>query len=87
MLYLLLENVADWLYFFSDTDEELKEWKTKFDERIAMLESKSSKLEREKDDLAARSSLLNIAIKESIKEISKLQTEAEVMFRNLCIFW
>ncbi|XP_058201375.1 DNA repair protein RAD50 [Rhododendron vialii] len=60
-----------------DTDEELKEWKTKFDERIAMLESKSSKLEREKDDLAARSSLLNIAIKESIKEISKLQTEAE----------
>lgn len=51
-----------------------------------MLESKSSKLEREKDDLAARSSLLNIAIKESIKEISKLQTEAEVMFRNLCIF-
>lgn len=60
-----------------DTDEELKEWKTKFDERIAMLESKSSKLEREKDDLAARSLRLNIAIKESIKEISKLQTEAE----------
>lgn len=72
--------------FLSDTDEELKEWKTKFDERIAMLESKSSKLEREKDDLAARSLRLNIAIKESIKEISKLQTEAEVMFNSLCTF-
>ncbi|GMY32051.1 DNA repair protein RAD50 [Fagus crenata] len=33
-----------------DTDEELKEWKTEFEKRIARLESQISKLEREMND-------------------------------------
>ncbi|GMY25391.1 DNA repair protein RAD50 [Fagus crenata] len=33
-----------------DTDEELKEWKTEFEKRIACLESQISKLEREMND-------------------------------------
>ncbi|XP_022980190.1 DNA repair protein RAD50 [Cucurbita maxima] len=61
-----------------DTDEELKEWKTKFEERIAILESKVSKLEREMNDMETKSSFLKQTINEYIWEISKLQTEAEV---------
>lgn len=61
-----------------DTDEELREWKTKFEERIAILESKVSKLEREMNDMETKSSFLKQTINEYIWEISKLQTEAEV---------
>lgn len=60
-----------------DTDEELIEWKTKFDQRIALLESKIGKLEREMNDTETKSSFLKKTINESIWEISKLQTEAE----------
>ncbi|KAF3456639.1 hypothetical protein FNV43_RR01293 [Rhamnella rubrinervis] len=60
-----------------DTDEELKEWKTKFEERIALLESKISKLEREMNDSETKSSFLKQTISEHIWEISRLQTEAE----------
>nr|XP_048333256.1 DNA repair protein RAD50 isoform X2 [Ziziphus jujuba var. spinosa] len=60
-----------------DTDEELKEWKTKFEERIALLESKISKLEREMNDSETKSSFLKKTINEHIWEISKLQMEAE----------
>lgn len=66
-------------FFFPDTDEELKEWKTKFEERIALLESKISKLEREMNDTETKSSFLKKTINEYIWEISKLQTEAEVI--------
>lgn len=62
----------------TDTDEELKEWKTKFEERIALLESKISKLEREMNDSETKSSFLKQTINEHIWEISRLQTEAEV---------
>ncbi|KAL6343225.1 hypothetical protein AAG906_021136 [Vitis piasezkii] len=61
-----------------DTDEELNEWKTKFEERIALLESKISKLEREMDDTETKGSFLKQTINDYIWEISKLQTEAEV---------
>lgn len=61
-----------------DTDEELNEWKTKFEERIALLESKTSKLEREMDDTETKGSFLKQTINDYIWEISKLQTEAEV---------
>lgn len=71
--------------FFSDTDEELKEWKTKFEERIALLESKISKLEREMNDTETKSSFLKRTINESIWEISKLQTEAEVIQTSFLI--
>lgn len=65
--------------FLSDSDEELKEWKNKFEERIALLESKISKLEREMNDTETKSSFLKQTINEYIWEISKLQTEAEVI--------
>ncbi|KAF8028011.1 hypothetical protein BT93_E0810 [Corymbia citriodora subsp. variegata] len=60
-----------------DTDEELMEWKTKFDQRIALLESKIGKLEREMNDTETKSSFLKKTINEYIWEMSKLQTEAE----------
>ncbi|XP_038720675.1 DNA repair protein RAD50 [Tripterygium wilfordii] len=60
-----------------DTDEELKEWKTKFEERIAILETRISKLEREVNDTETKSSFLKQSINEYIWEIGKLQTEAE----------
>ncbi|KAM7489114.1 hypothetical protein LguiB_026598 [Lonicera macranthoides] len=60
-----------------DTDEELKEWKTKFEERIAMLESKISKLAREENDIDTKSSILTSNIKEYLQQISKRQAEAE----------
>lgn len=83
-MHLLIFNS----YFFciSDTDEELKEWKTKFEERIALLESKISKLGREMTDTDTKSSILKQTINECIREISKLQTEAEVMSTNLFLF-
>ncbi|KAI4378799.1 hypothetical protein MLD38_016230 [Melastoma candidum] len=60
-----------------DTDEELIEWKTKFDQRIALLEAKSSKLEREMNDMETKSSFLKQTMNDYIWEISKLQNEAE----------
>lgn len=69
---------SSFLLCWTDTDEELKEWKTKFEERIALLESKISKLEREMNDSETKSSFLKKTINEHIWEISKLQMEAEV---------
>ena len=71
--------VVNW----SDTDEELNEWKTKFEGRIALLESKISKLEREMNDTETKGSFLKQTINDYIWEISKLQTEAEVISMNL----
>lgn len=88
MLYFYLFGDISWDFitvllflplFLSDTDEELKEWKNKFEERIALLESKISKLEREMNDTETKSSFLKQTINEYIWEISKLQTEAEVI--------
>ena len=63
---------------WTDTDEELKEWKSKFDEKIAQLESKISKLEREMNDTDTKSSFLKETISGYIWEMSRLQNEAEV---------
>ncbi|WVZ75334.1 hypothetical protein U9M48_023400 [Paspalum notatum var. saurae] len=60
-----------------DTDEELMEWQTKFEERIALLETKISKLGRELDDEATKSSLLTQTISDLTREIGKLQAEAD----------
>ncbi|KAK9159898.1 hypothetical protein Syun_006239 [Stephania yunnanensis] len=60
-----------------DTDEELKEWQTKFEERIALLVSKISKLEREMNDMETKSSFLSHTIKDTTREIGKLQHEAD----------
>ncbi|KAK6914345.1 RAD50, zinc hook [Dillenia turbinata] len=61
----------------AEENTELKEWKAKFDEKVALLESQISKLEREIDDTETKSSLLKQKINDHIWEISKLQTEAE----------
>ncbi|KAL0340581.1 UNVERIFIED_CONTAM: DNA repair protein [Sesamum radiatum] len=60
-----------------DTDEELNEWKSKFDERIAILESKISKLLREKADIEDKSRVLTDVIGKNTTEIAKLQASAE----------
>ncbi|XP_042055283.1 DNA repair protein RAD50-like isoform X3 [Salvia splendens] len=61
-----------------DTDEELNEWKSKFDERIAVLETKVNKLLREKMDNKETSRHLEDDIAKNIKEIAKLQALIEV---------
>ncbi|KAK8943466.1 DNA repair protein RAD50 [Platanthera guangdongensis] len=60
-----------------DTDEELKEWQTKFEERIALLQGKISKMEREMSDEDTKSTFLSQAINDSMREIGKLQAENE----------
>ncbi|KAJ8774337.1 hypothetical protein K2173_011586 [Erythroxylum novogranatense] len=60
-----------------DTDEELMEWKIKFEEKIAILESNISKLDREMNDSETKSIFLKQSVKEYIREISRLQSEAE----------
>ncbi|XP_020267442.1 DNA repair protein RAD50-like isoform X2 [Asparagus officinalis] len=62
-----------------DTDDELKEWQSKFEERIALLQSKISKLEREMNDEETRSSTFSQTINESMREIGKLQAKADLM--------
>ncbi|CAL5058159.1 unnamed protein product [Urochloa decumbens] len=60
-----------------DTDEELMEWQTKFEERIALLETKISKLGRDMNDEATNISMLSQTISELAREIGKLQAEAD----------
>ncbi|KAF8686169.1 hypothetical protein HU200_043642 [Digitaria exilis] len=60
-----------------DTDEELMEWQTKFEERIALLETRISKLGRDMDDEAAKSSSQLQKISELTRDIGKLQAEAD----------
>lgn len=63
---------------FSETDEELKEWKDKFDEKVSQQHSLISKLERDRSDLENKIKILADSRTEIIIEISKLQSEAEV---------
>lgn len=68
-----------WVFlYWPDTDEELKEWKTKFDDRIRDLGTQIFKLEREQDDTKTKSNFLGQTIKDSIWDVSKLQNEANV---------
>ncbi|KAL5208788.1 hypothetical protein ABZP36_033223 [Zizania latifolia] len=60
-----------------DTDDELKEWQTKFEERIALLETKISKLERDMNDEDTKNSSLSEAINNLTREIGRLQAEAD----------
>jgi DNA repair protein RAD50 len=63
----------------------LKEWQTKFEERIALLETKISKLEREMRDEEMKSSSLLKTINDSMREIGKLQAEADVIYLKLLL--
>ncbi|EYU31506.1 hypothetical protein ABFS82_07G071500 [Erythranthe guttata] len=67
-----------------DTDEELNEWKSKFDERIAILDSKIDKLLREKGDTEEESRAQSDEIAKNMKEIAKLQaaTDAHISLKN-----
>lgn len=67
-----------------DSDEDLKEWQTKFEERIALLETKIGRMEREMSDTETKSSFLLHSVNESVREIGKLQAEADVI---LCYFY
>ncbi|URE31784.1 Rad50 zinc hook motif [Musa troglodytarum] len=67
-----------------DSDEELKEWQMKFEERIALLETKISKLEREMNDEETKSSLLLQTINDTTREIGKLQAEADAHMSLRC---
>uniref|UniRef100_A0ACD5Z3N4 Uncharacterized protein n=1 Tax=Avena sativa TaxID=4498 RepID=A0ACD5Z3N4_AVESA len=58
------------------TDEELKEWQTKFEERIALMETKIGKLERDMNDEKTSSSSLSVTMNDLTLEIGKLQAEA-----------
>ncbi|KAH9318277.1 hypothetical protein KI387_020046, partial [Taxus chinensis] len=60
-----------------DTDEELREWQTKFEERIAHLKSKISKLERELNDTSTESAVLTKTINDTCRDMGKLQAEAD----------
>ncbi|GAB2227860.1 hypothetical protein Drorol1_Dr00009687 [Drosera rotundifolia] len=60
-----------------DTDEELREWKTKFDQRIARLDIMIEKLKRENVDIETRIAFLKESIESYICDVSKLQVEAE----------
>ncbi|KAI3899423.1 hypothetical protein MKW92_038333 [Papaver armeniacum] len=60
-----------------DTDEELQEWQTKFQERIALLVSKIRKLEMEISDTEDECEFLSDTIKTSTLEVGKLQHEAD----------
>jgi DNA repair protein RAD50 len=62
-----------------DTDEELKEWQTKFEERITLMETKIGKLEREMNDEKTSTSSLSVTMNDLTLEIGKLQAEANVM--------
>ncbi|KAK1259931.1 DNA repair protein RAD50 [Acorus gramineus] len=61
-----------------DTDEELKEWQNKFEERIAQLQYRINKQEREIKDTEVTSSLLQQTINDTVREIGKRQQEADV---------
>lgn len=62
------------------------EWKTKFDDRVAVLESNISKLEREMSDTETKISSRKQFMTNYIWEISKLQTEANVILLASCCF-
>ncbi|XP_045089469.2 DNA repair protein RAD50-like [Aegilops tauschii subsp. strangulata] len=60
-----------------DTDKELREWQTTFEEKIAILDTKIGKLEREMNDEYTKISLLSETINDSTRQIGKLQAEAD----------
>lgn len=55
------------------------EWKTKFDERIMLLDNKIQKMESNQRDLNEESSAYRRKLETYIGEIGKLQRDAEVL--------
>ncbi|KAL3619971.1 DNA repair protein rad50 [Castilleja foliolosa] len=67
-----------------DTDEELHEWNSKFDERIATLISKRTKLLREKEDIEDRGQNHKKMLTSNMQQIANLQAaiEAHMLLKN-----
>ncbi|KAL6532168.1 hypothetical protein OROGR_014138 [Orobanche gracilis] len=67
-----------------DTDEQLIEWKSKFDERIATLEAKITKLLREKEDIEGKIRVRTEMFANNVKDIANLQAaiEAHMLLKN-----
>ncbi|GLT61000.1 hypothetical protein SLA2020_337360 [Shorea laevis] len=61
-----------------DTDEELMEWKTKFDERILRLEGKIERSKREIKEFDDTISAAEKKLTNYVTDISKLQRDAEI---------
>ncbi|KAL8227333.1 hypothetical protein R6Q57_017165 [Mikania cordata] len=62
-----------------DPDEDLREWNTKFSERIAVLQDKINKSKRAIEDIETKSSFSQQQINDNIAKISKCQTEVEII--------
>ncbi|KAL8255468.1 hypothetical protein R6Q59_030535 [Mikania micrantha] len=62
-----------------DPDEDLREWNTKFSERIAVLKDKINKSKRAIEDIETKSSFSQQQINDNIAKISKCQTEVEII--------
>jgi DNA repair protein RAD50 len=63
------------------------EWQTKFEERIAILENKISKLGRDMDDEAAHGYSVSQTISDLTRGIGKLQAEADVILSSIFTCW
>ncbi|KAK1435336.1 hypothetical protein QVD17_01097 [Tagetes erecta] len=64
-----------------DTDEDLTEWNSNFSKRIAVLQDKNTKSERDIEDLETQSSNSEKKINDYIAKISQLQTEVQIYMR------
>ncbi|KAL6582060.1 hypothetical protein OROMI_006074 [Orobanche minor] len=69
---------------YEETDEQLIEWKSKFDGRIATLEAKIIKLLREKEDIEGKIRVRTEMFAKNVKDIANLQAaiEAHVVLKN-----
>lgn len=61
-----------------DTDEELLEWQASFDQKIAYLEDKNTKQNREKKDIETKKTSATQTIVDYTHQINKLQSEADL---------
>lgn len=81
----MVSNIIS-VFFLSDTDEELKNWKNNFEGIVAKRESDISKLEREKNDMDTKIKFLEQNIDAYTAEITNLLSEAGVIFIELITY-
>lgn len=81
----MVSNIIS-VFFLSDTDEELKNWKNNFEGIVAKRESDISKLEREKNDMDMKIKFLEQNIDAYTAEITNLLSEAGVILIELITY-
>lgn len=81
----MVSNIIS-VFFLSDTDEELKNWKNNFEGIVAKRESDISKLEREKNDMDMKIKFLEQNIDAYAVEITNLLSEAGVILIELITY-